>query len=446
MDTQIIQSLAPQLANVEAEEDLLGSVLIGGLEVWSEVAYVRPEDFYIHKNGWIWEAFAGLHARGMPIDFLTVQEELELHHRLVEAGGPAYLTTLIIGVPTSLHAEAYARIVMGESAKRRAITLMNRTAKDIYQANGNLADVLAGAAAGLDRVLPGRGASVPIGEAAQEWLAGVAGWIATGKIPGITTGYPILDRYTHGLKRGEVALLAGRPSMGKSALAFQMADRQASTGIRVGIFSLEMKRQDVPGRMKLAALNLDLFALKDSDLPALARQKARLQELPIRICETSGLAVAEITREAREMQRALGGLDVMIVDHIGYIAHAGNRDENTVMKIGNTMKGLARLAREMDCAVLALSQLSRAVTGRDDKAPDLPDLRDSGHLEQDARQVWMLHRPGYYAALDQQPPKDKPQKSFVIIRKNHNGPRGDAVPFAFVEKSARFAEWTGEVH
>jgi len=444
MNTEIIQSLVPQLANVEAEEDLIGSVLIGGLEVWSEVAYVRPEDFYIHKNGWIWEAFSGLQDRGMPIDFLTIQEELELHHRLVEAGGPAYLTSLIIGVPTSLHADAYARIVMGESAKRRAIALMNRTAKDIYQANGNLTDVLAGAAAGLDRVLPGRGASVSIGEAGLEWLSAVAGWITTGKIPGITTGYPQLDRHTHGLKRGEVALLAGRPSMGKSALAFQMAEKQAGAGMKIGIFSLEMNARDVPGRIMLAEMNADKYAARDGDLPAMAYYMASIRSLPIRICDVPGLSVAEIAREAREMQRILGGLDVVIVDHIGYIAHAGGREENTVMKIGNSMKGLARLAREMDCAVLSLCQLSRAVTGREDKAPDLPDLRDSGHLEQDARQVWMLHRPGYYAPLDKQPPKDRPQEAFIIIRKNHDGPRGEAVRLAFVERSARFAEWTGQ--
>lgn len=427
--------------SVEAEEAILGSILIDP-QAFEAVQFLQAGDFFIVRNLWIWESFVELHNRNAPIDFLTVTEALDHRGRLAEAGGPAYLTGLMNAVPTAINAVAYAEIVRAASLRRAGMQIVTQAYREIAESNGNLPEVLSLSSSRIDALTTGRSTSVRLAEAGGDWLVAMRQYVETGKYAGLTTGYGVLDRHTHGLGRRKVAVLAGRPSMGKSALALQMAYRQARAGLRVGIFSMEMPRADVAGRVALAECDVDKYHVNRLDLQRIEAVVADFNRLSIAVCDDTLLTAGEISREAREMRRSLGGLDVLVVDHLGYVQHAGERGDNETVRIGRTMKALARLAKDMDVALLVLCQLSREVLNRHDKAPDLQDLRDSGHIEQDARMVLMLHRPGYYADLGSQPPKDEPQAALVLVRKNDDGPRGDAIRLAFVEQSARFAEWT----
>lgn len=428
--------------DIEAEKATLGSLLMGGADVLEECAPMCAEDFYLHKHRWVWSAIEHLAASGADVDVITVAAELEQAGQLAEAGGTAYLTELITTVGSVVHAPSYAETVRHESTRRRAIEVLTDTAKAVYKANGNLPGVLEQAAERLDALSPATTPGTSLGDAAHEWVTAIRDWLEKGDIPGLATGYGRLDRNTHGLKRGEVCVLAGRPSMGKSALAFQIAERVALAGLSVGIFSMEMPRWDVAERIGLARLGLDKFKLTRLDLNRLQGEFDRQTTLPIRICDDAGLTIGEIGREARSMAKSLGALDLIVVDHLDYIRHEGERGDSKTARIGASMKGLVRLAKSMNAAVLLLCQLNRAVTQRANHEPDLEDLRESGDIEQDARQVWFIHRPAYYAEIENQPPKDLPQKALLIVRKNHNGPRNISVPLAFVENCARFAEWS----
>jgi replicative DNA helicase len=428
--------------DLEAEKAVLGAMLMGGSDLLEDYTPLRADDFYLHKHRWIWEAIGHLTAADQAVDVITVSSELEQAGHFAEVGGTAYLVELIGAVGSMVHAASYAETVRHEATRRRAIEVLTETAKDIYKANGNLPVILEQGAARLDALSPATTPGMSLGDAALEWVTGIRDWLDTGDIPGLATGYGRLDRNTHGLKRGEVAVLAGRPSMGKSSLAFQIAERQALAGLCVGIFSLEMPRRDVSERIGLARLGLDKFKLTRLDLARLQGEFDRQSAMPIRICDDAGLSIGEIGREARTMSKYLGGLDMIVVDHLDYIRHEGERGDSKTARIGASMKGLVRLAKGMNAAVLLLCQLNRAVTQRANHEPDLEDLRESGDIEQDARQVWFIHRPAYYADIDSQPPKDLPQKALVIVRKNHTGPRNISVPLAFVENCARFAEWS----
>lgn len=435
----LAERLAPQ--DVEAEEALIGSVLIGGPEVWPAVEHLQAKDFFVARNGWIWEALLDL-APTHGLDIVTVSSWLREHNRLDGVGGPAYLTKLMGASVSAFHAQEYAAIVEEKSRKRAALALLSETAHQIYSANGNLGEVTARAAAALDALAPAQGTVTHVALAAWDWYAGIEAYAQTGAIPGLTTGYPRLDKNTHGLKRGQVCILGGRPSMGKSALAFQIAHRQARAGLKVGILSLEMPAQDVAERIALAELNLDKFKLTAADLPSLERFIGGLDALPLMVSGAPLLTPAEIGREARDIARYLSGLDCLVIDHLGYVAHPAAENEN--LRQGKSLKAIARLAREMDLAILLLCQLNRDVTARAVKEPDLPDLRESGHIEQDARQVWFIHRDDYYKPIGERAPGDRPQKAMLLIRKNHNGPTGRGVPLAFVPQSARFTEWSDE--
>lgn len=440
MTTQPLGPTLPALYSLETEAALVGAILIAPY-LWPTVEYVPAEALYLHKHRWVWEAVRTLNHSGEVPDCVTVANALEHAGRLDDIGGQAYLIHLMEDCVSSANADSYAAEVMSDWARRQAVDSLGEIAKEIYGSNGDLPAVLERGAARLDGLAPRESHHERLGAIGWDWLEEFGEYVASGKLPGLTTGYPVLDRKTHGLKRGELTLLAGRPSMGKSALAFQIARRQAATGLRVGIFSMEMTCEAVFERIALAEINLDKFKVQSQDLAHLRLTLDALAELPIVICDESLLTVGQIGREAREMERTLGGLDSVIVDHIGYVQHQGAPGDKEYTRIGNTSKALARLGKQMDCSVLALCQLNRAMLATADKEPDLEDLRDSGHLEQDARQVWMLHRPGYYAPTDRQPRRDAPQEAYVIVRKNQNGPRGDAVPLAYVDQSARFSEW-----
>lgn len=424
--------------NIEAEECVIGSVFIEPT-VFIDCS-LRPDEFYLVKHRWLWETFSTLTTHGHAIDLFTVQEELERRGQLAEIGGPAYVTRLITLTPTAYNATSYAALIKDAAFRRSLIHAASDIVKLAYDVGTDIKTVAASASAAIDAMTPVDGVNVDAWDAAHEWYQEVEQYL-TGEhhLLGLTTGYGALDEKTGGVKRGEVTLLAGMPSMGKSSLAFQMMHRQCAQGLKVGLFSQEMRRQDVIERMALARLNMNHQKLKASDLPTLNTIVNEIAHLPFVVNHESGLTVAEIARQAREMQRTLKGLDVVLIDHIGYINHLGEKHDNLPTRIGITTKGLARLAKQMNVAVVALCQLNRDKFRSADKPPTLTDLRDSGHLEADARMVLALHRPEYYSEADSVD-MNGVQDAGILILKNHRGPRNVMAKLQFIESSAQFSE------
>jgi replicative DNA helicase len=420
----------------DAEAALLGSALQDPF-VLEDVGPLEPADFYIHRNGWIWQAILD---NGETANVITVSDSLERRGQLEEAGGMAYLAQLITSTPTAAHAEAYAALVRREAVRRRLLAAATDLATEALAADDPEAAAAKHARA-LDALSVGdmRGQVVGLGVAAREWYDRMEERILKGTLPGVTTGYPTLDRKTNGLRRGELMILAARPSVGKTSLAAQMSVRQARAGLRVGVLSLEEKRATWNEAAAAAELGLDTMKATTDDL---ARMWAKCEEynaLPLEIYDEGYTGMAALERAVRNMARSLGGLDVLYLDHLAYVDHgAGSpKDRHLPYLIGLSTKRMAKLAKTYNCAFVCLCQLNRD-SARGGDEPALTDLRDSGEIEQDARTVWFIHRPGYYA--DPEPPADKPQPARILVRKNSSGPTG-RIDLAFVKCYRRFAEY-----
>lgn len=418
--------------NSKAEQALLGSLLIDAGQVDGVRARLEPTDFYDHRHQWI---YAALLASDTP-DLITVSDELERVGHLEEAGGTAYLAHLLTVPATSQNAGEYAGLVAGDSLRRRLIEAATQLAQAAYADKRDAATIALEMARKLEN-LTGAAASGDIsgaGQAVSEWYDDIRLRLETGKMPGLTTGYSDIDRKTEGMRRQELLILAARPSMGKTSLAAQMSVRQARAGLRVGVATLEVPQAAWIEAAALAEMGMDKFNAGADAIERIIRKCEEYTDLPLQFFERGMVPVAELERAAHQMANAAGGLDVLWVDHLGYIDHG--KGDNIPYTIGQTTKRLARLAKDLDCAVACLCQLSRA-SARTASEPQLTDLRDSGEIEQDARQVWFIHRPGYYA--DPEPPAQLPQETRLLVRKNHAGPTG-RIDLMFVKAQRRFVE------
>lgn len=434
--------IAPDYAtdSLDAERALLGAALIAPYDIPALAELVQAADFRSHAHQWIWGALLDA---GETADVVTVATRLEAAGKLAEAGGTAYLARLLGDTPSSANAEAYAALVAQAGRRRSLLAAASALAQSVArgddpeQAAAAAIKALEGTAAGT------AGLVASAAEAASEWYDRFVEYARTGEVPGLTTGFPLIDRKTLGLKRKELAILAARPSMGKTSLAAQMSVRQARTGLRVGVFTLEVSKGSWQEAAALAELGIDKTKASDADLHAVLRKCEEYSRLPMRFYERGYSSMGEIERAARQMERELGGLDVIVGDHLGYVDHLrGEKQTSLPYLIGQSTKRLAKLAKDYNAAVLWLCQLSRA-SAKEKAEPQLTDLRDSGEIEQDARMVLMLHRPGYYA--EPEPPADKPQEARLLVRKNHEGPTG-RIDLAFVKNIRRFAEYDGRPH
>lgn len=427
---------------VDAERAFLGAVLIDSLTL-EECPSVQAADFEIHRHRDIWNAITELVSEGRAVDNLTVAHRLEDMGRLGEAGGTAYLAQLITEPASSQHAPTYAAIVTETAMRRRLIAEGAALAKAGYSGEAPAAAALERAIA-LQALAVGGATSITstAAEAASEAYDRIAAYIQHGELPGVTTGFSGLDRKTWGLRRGELTVLAGRPGMGKTSLAALMSVKQARAGLRVGVCSLEEKRATWLEASALAELGRNKMQLTPDDLGLLLSRLDEYAALPLHFYDRGQSTLAQVTAAGRQMARDLGGLDVLWLDHLGYINHmAGAKQQNLAYMIGQTTKGLASLAKELNCALVALCQLNRD-SARTGKEPTLTDLRDSGEIEQDARTVWFIHRPGYYAEVE--PPADKPEPAWLNVSKNNSGPTG-RFNLAFVRACRQFTEWSGGI-
>jgi replicative DNA helicase len=423
----------------EAEEAVLGAVLINPEAYFDVAQFLQSDDFYIHRHRWIWEAFHRLHERRTPIDFLTVSEELDQMGQLAEVGGAAYLTTLINNVPTSLHAEAYGRLVEQTAIRRRMLTAANDIAKLAYQEEIGVDQVMDEAEKAIFGVSERRMTRdlQSIQEVLSEYYDRIDQLASRGEeFYGVPTGFIDLDRLLGGLQPSDFLIIAGRPGMGKTAFMLSAAKNAAQTHKKhVAIFSLEMSNEQLVQRLIAQETGIDSQRLRTGNLeedewPVFTHAIEVMSDTHIFLDDTPALTPLQLRTKSRRLHLEYQ-LDLIIVDYLQLMS-SGARSENRVQEVSHISRNLKVLARELNVPVLAAAQLSRAVEQRADKEPQLSDLRESGSLEQDADVVMFIHRPEVYE-------KDTLKQNIAQIKvaKHRNGPVG-TIEMVFRSKLAKF--------
>ncbi len=372
---------------IEAEEAVLGCVLINP-EAYFEVAPIlRPDDFYLHKHRWIWDAFVGLHDQRLPIDIITVAEELERHNQLGEVGGSAYLTRLINSVPTSLHAEAYGRLVEQEALRRRLLEAATQVAKLAYAEGRDIAQVVNEAEAAIFAVSERRlnKELAPIKEAISQYYDRIKYLFEhQDEMLGVPTGFIDIDKLLGGLQQSDLLIIAGRPGSGKTGFMLNVAKNAALTYRKhVAVFSLEMSNDQLVQRLISQETGIDsqrlcLADIHDHEWPLFVQAANVLSDTPIFLDDTPALTPNQLRSKCRRLDQEYG-LDLIIVDYLQLMQSEG-RSENRVQEVSSISRSLKQLARELNVPVLAGAQLSRAVEMRADKRPVLSDLRGIGQF------------------------------------------------------------------
>jgi len=427
--------------NTEAEEAVLGSLLIDPEALFQVSPFLKPDDFYIQKNDWIYATILNLHERREPIDFVTLCDDLERQGRLEEIGGAAYVTQLINAVPSAIHVEAYGHIVEQAAIRRRLINAASRIAQLAYQEDQDVDLTVDRAEQALFSVSERRITRdlAPVQEVMRRYYDRIEYLYDHQDEPlGVPTGFIDLDRLLGGLQRSDLILIAARPSVGKTSLGISMARHAADLGQHVAIFSLEMSSEQVVQRMVSAETGIDAQRLRLGDLrerewPLFVQATGRLSDLPLYIDDTPSISVLQMRTKARRLH-AEHGIDLILVDYLQLMTAGDMRNESRVQEVSYISRSLKGLARELDVPLVAISQLSRAVEQRSDKRPILADLRASGSLEQDADVVMFIYRDEMY-----NPDTEQPNIAEVIIAKHRNGPTG-TVQLFFRDRLAQFLD------
>jgi replicative DNA helicase len=444
--------------DIDAEESVIGSVLIDPDALNRVTALLKAEDFYSEKNRWCYETCRALLERGEAINQVTVAHELSLQDRLEGVGGTQYLSHLVMVVPTSVHAEHYARIVQRTSIMRQLIRAGGDIAGIGYEGAADSDLALRQAEELLYRVRSGRGTRdfAHLREVLDTYMeeSGALQGAEGGLLAAVPTGFADIDKLLGGgLQRSDMIVLAARPSLGKSTLAFNMARYAAGQGAVVGIFSLEMSREHFALRLLSSESGVDshrlrLGLLNDAEERRLWDAIGALSDLPIYIDDSPIQGIVEMRGKARRLQSEKG-LDLLIVDYLQLIS-GGGRSDNRVQEMGEISRSLKGLARDLDTPVLACSQLSRAIEQRPTHRPLLSDLRESGSIEQDADVVAFIYREDVYTTREEwekrNPSRPYPQSiAEIIVAKHRNGPLG-VVPLYFRSDMVRFESLESPSH
>ncbi|MDA0798585.1 MAG: replicative DNA helicase [Chloroflexi bacterium] len=421
--------------DADAEEAVIGSLLIDGESINKIAPLVKPEDFYRERNRWCFEACQSLYRRGESIDQISVARELSLHERLNEVGGSAYLSHVVSATPTSVHIEHFARIVNQTATMRRLIQVAGEIAAIGY---ADAPDVEVSMQQAEELLFQVRNTHtvrdfVTIREVLDQYLEDTAGLdpMDRGAAP-IPTGFPDLDNALGRLQRGDLIILAARPALGKSTLAMNIARNAAGQGAVAAVFSLEMSREQLALRLLSAEAEVDSHLLRLGLLGETATQRVmtsigELSDLGIYMDDSPAQTVLDMRSKVRRLHTDRG-VDLLIVDYLQLIAgNSSGRGENRVQELSEITRQLKAMARDLNVPVIALSQLSRSIEQRPDHYPQLSDLRESGSIEQDADVVAFIHREDKYYTEDQwaerNPTEQYPENlASIIIAKNRHGP------------------------
>jgi replicative DNA helicase len=434
--------------SLEAEQSLIGGLMLDAL-AWDKVAdVITADDFYRKDHRLIFTAIANLIESGSPCDVVTLSEHLDSRGELENSGGLEYLATLANETAGAANARAYAKILRERATLRALISAGNEIAGSAFSSDGrSAAEVL-------------EDAEKMVFEIADKGTRGKKGFVALkdilpatvdridtlhrseGDITGISTGYNEFDKLTAGLQPGDLIIIAGRPSMGKTTLAVNIAENAAiGSKVPTAIFSMEMPAQQLAFRMISSLGRVDQTHLRtgnfpDEDWSRINTAVQLMSEAPIFIDDTPSLSPGEIRARARRLQRE-HGLGLIVVDYLQLMQVPGNK-ENRATEISEVSRGLKALAKELSCPVIALSQLNRSVEQRTDKRPVMSDLRESGAIEQDADLILFIYREEVYN-------QDTPRKGIadIAIAKQRNGPIGD-FPLTFVGRYTKFENWVSD--
>ena len=435
----------------DAEEAVIGSILVDPESITKVTHFLKPADFYIGRNRWCYEAFLALFDRDEAINQVSVAHELHGLGRLEDAGGAPYLAHAVESTPTSVHLEHYGRIVQRTSVMRQLITAARNIADIGYDGGSDVEGALDRAEEMLFRVRTGRGTRDfrHLREVLDVYMEDTQALeLDQGRnLAPIPTGFTQLDELLgNGLQRSDMVVVAARPSLGKSTLAFNIARYAAEQDARVGIFSLEMSAEQIAVRLLSGEANVDSHRLRigllsDAEEGRILDAIGLLSELPIYIDDTPIQGIIEMRGKSRRLQ-AEHGLDLLIIDYLQLMSSASGRSDNRVQEMGEFSRSLKGMARDLDIPVVACSQLSRAPEQRPSHRPILSDLRESGSIEQDADVVAFIYREDKYTSREEwertRPTEQYPQNVAEInVAKHRNGPTG-TVPLYFRDDVVRF--------
>ncbi|MCL5675707.1 MAG: replicative DNA helicase [Patescibacteria group bacterium] len=432
--------------SLEVEQSVLGAILIDKNAVVEVAGFLLPEHFYENSHSLIFSAMLSLYEKREPIDLVTISEVLKKKKALEDIGGVAYLSELAAKVPTASHVENYGHIVKDYHTKRELIKQAGKVVEWAFDMASDVKDVLDKTEQSIFSISQAHLTQnfVQLSEALAESFDRLDEiQKKSGSLRGVATGFKDIDNKLAGLQQSNLVVLAARPGMGKTALVLNIAQNVAVKEKQaVGIFSLEMSKEEVVDRLLVAQADIDAWRLKtgkleEEDFDKLQEAMGVLGDAPIFIDDTPGASVMEMRTKARRLQ-VEHGLKLLIVDYL-QLAYAGKNFENRVQEVSYVSQSLKNLARELKIPVLAVSQLSRAVEARGTKIPQLADLRESGAIEQDADVVMFLYRPeeeeGSEKNVTQYPMK-------LLVAKHRNGSlgeidlmfKGDRVRFFGMEK------------
>jgi replicative DNA helicase len=427
--------------SLEAEQAVLGAILIDAIALNQVVEILKPTDFYRHSHHLIFEAALELFEKNEPVDIITVSEVLKDQEKLENVGGRSYVNDLALSVLTTDNVTYYARIIRDKALLRGLIaagteivcsayedpdaeTAIDHAQQSIFQiAQKGMPDELIH----VKDILP------------TTWTQIEDRHSNKGSLMGVSTGFYDLDTYTSGLQKSDLLILAARPSMGKTAFVLNIA---SNVGIRerkpVLVFSLEMSKEQLVQRMLCAEADIDAQRIRngeinENDFVKLSGAMGKLGDAPIYIDDTPGISPMELRAKARKLVAESGELGLIVIDYLQLMeGKAGGGGDNRVQEISAISRGLKGIARELNVPVIALSQLSRAVESRQDKKPMLSDLRESGSIEQDADLVMFIYRDEYYNK-----DSERPGTADIIIAKQRNGPVGE-INLLFRHSTTRF--------
>ena len=445
-DRQIAQLRIPP-HSIEAESSVLGGLLLDN-NAWDRVGdLLKDDDFYRYEHRLIFAAVRELVNASKPADVITVFERLQSIGKSEEIGGLAYLNSLAQYVPSASNIRRYAEIVRERGILRKLVTASDEIATNAFNTQGRPVDKILDEAEQKIFNIGEEGARNKQGFQAMETL--VVDLLDRvqemsenqNDVTGVPTGFYDLDRLTSGLQPGDLVVLAARPSMGKTAFAINIAEHVAlKEGLPVAVFSMEMGASQLAIRIVGSIGRIDQGHLRtgnltDDEWPRLAEAVEKLRTVSLHIDESPGLTPSELRANARRLARQCGKLGLIVVDYLQLMSGSGSggNGDNRATELGEISRGLKMLARELQCPVIALSQLNRSVEQRPDKRPMMSDLRESGAIEQDADIIMFIYRDEYYT-------KDackEPGVAEIIIAKQRNGPTG-TVKLAFLRNITKF--------
>jgi replicative DNA helicase len=429
--------------NLEAERSVLGAILLHNDAFNLAAEVIDSHDFFRDAHRRIFDKMVKLAERGDAIDLVTLKEELGRSGDLEEVGGPAYITALVDGVPRSTNIEHYARIIKEKATLRSLIFSANKILATAYEAEEEADAILDQAEHAIfaiadDKVRDG---FVSLRDLARGSLETIEKLHARKElVTGVPSGFTDLDAMTSGFQSSDLIIVAGRPSMGKTSLVLNVAQHVGTkTDLTVGLFSLEMSKEQLFLRMLTAEARIDAHRLRggflgERDWGRLSQAIGTLSETKIFVDDTPSIGVLEMRAKCRRLA-AEHGLNLVIIDYIQLMQGRG-RFENRTLELASISRSLKGLAKELSVPIVVLSQLSRAPESRADHRPQLSDLRESGALEQDADVVIFIFREDQYVDRSQ-PPTDAQGVAELIVGKQRNGPTG-VVKLAFIREFTRF--------